>query len=296
MGQQGRVTGRTRLQALGAEQVLDEAPGAAPVAASARGLELRRLGWRLHSHAERLAFSATPATFGALLVQRLRWANGGLVLVPRLLRALASRRARATTVPEAAMRLHYLVALGPMSLALLALPFCAFTGRGARALPLLALCYLAMYLLDLRRSGYAWLDVGRVYALNLLLIPVNLGGLLLSLRQMATGRKPRFVRTPKVDAPISAPGLAIVAEMAMLSFWLLFAVHLLVDGRAEQAVFVLVHVGLLAYAIARYIGWRAAMADLLADCRARARRDEIAAHPGSAAPHPAAEAGHVSPA
>src|SRR5262245_43063459 len=88
MGQQGRVTGRTRLQALGAEQVLDEAPGAAPVAASARGLELRRLGWRLHSHAERLAFSATPATFGALLVQRLRWANGGLVLVPRLLRAL----------------------------------------------------------------------------------------------------------------------------------------------------------------------------------------------------------------
>ena len=128
------------------------------------------------------------------------------------------------------------------------------------------MCYLAVYLLDLRRRGYGWLDVGRVYALNLLLIPVNLGGLLLSLRQVATGRKPRFVRTPKAGGAVSIPGLAVVAELAMLSFWLLFAVHRVVDGRIEQALFVLVHVGLLAYAIARFIGWQAALANLLADC------------------------------
>jgi hypothetical protein len=154
-----------------------------------------------------------------------------------------------------------------MSLALLALPFCAFAPRGAGALPLLAFSYLAMYLRDLLRSGYSWHDVWRVYALNLLLIPVNLGGLLLSLRQAVTGRKPRFVRTPKVDERISTPGIAIVAELAMLSFWLLFAVHLILDGRVVQALLVLGHVALLAYAITRYIGWRAAITDLLADLR-----------------------------
>ena len=50
------------------------------------------------------------------------------------------------------------------------------------------------------RSGYSWHDVVRVYALNLLLIPVNLGGLLLSLRQAVMGRKPRF-------APLARAGV-----------------------------------------------------------------------------------------
>src|SRR5262249_22360964 len=79
-------------------------------------LELRRRGWRLHSYAERLAFSATPPDFGALLVQRLRWATGGLVLLPRLVRALRKGRpcSKRRAVTEAAMRLHYLISLGPM--------------------------------------------------------------------------------------------------------------------------------------------------------------------------------------
>lgn len=183
------------------------------------------------------------------------------------------------------MRLHYLVSLGPMSVALLVLPFCAFAGRGAHALPLLAASYLAMYLRDLVRCGYSWHDVARVYALNLLLIPVNLGGLLLSLRQAVTGRKPRFVRTPKVDQRIAAPGIAIVAELAMLSFWLLFAVHLILDGRTVQAVLVLLHVGLLAYAITRYIGWRAAISDLFADLHEGARRERPPMLGGARAQH-----------
>jgi cellulose synthase/poly-beta-1,6-N-acetylglucosamine synthase-like glycosyltransferase len=246
-------------------------------------LELRRRGWSLHSYGERLAFSATPPDFGALLVQRLRWATGGLVLLPRLVRDLTNGRARPKrrTLAEAAMRVHYLISLGPMSLALLALPFCAFAGPSARALPLLALAYVAMYLRDLVRSGYCWHDVVRVYALNLLLIPVNLGGLLLSLRQTATGRKPRFLRTPKVDERTAAPGIAVVAELAMLSFWVLFAVHLILDGRVAQAMLVLLHVGLLAYAITRYIGWRAAITDLLADLRGTRRREGPAMLRGS---------------
>jgi len=252
-------------------------------------LELLRQGWTLHSYPERLAFSATPPDFGALLVQRLRWANGGLVLLPQLVRALVHgvARSKRLRLTEAAMRLHYLVSLGPMSLALLALPFCSFAARGTRALPLLALSYLVIYLLDLVRSGYRWHDVLRVYALNLLLIPVNLGGLLSSLRQTLTGRKPRFLRTPKVDERTPVPGVAVVAELGMLSFWFLFAVHLIVDERPAQALLVLLHVALLAYAITRYIGWRAAIGDLLYDIRGSLSVDRIG-NPNPALPRQAA--------
>jgi hypothetical protein len=49
-------------------------------------------GWRLYNYPERLAYSATPADFGALVVQRGRWANGGLIILPKLLRYLLSGR------------------------------------------------------------------------------------------------------------------------------------------------------------------------------------------------------------
>jgi cellulose synthase (UDP-forming) len=38
-------------------------------------IDLVRRGWALHNHPERLAFSATPPDYGALIVQRRRWAN-----------------------------------------------------------------------------------------------------------------------------------------------------------------------------------------------------------------------------
>ena len=49
-------------------------------------------GWRLHNYPERLAYSATPPDFGALLIQRRRWANGGLLILPKLLRYLTHAR------------------------------------------------------------------------------------------------------------------------------------------------------------------------------------------------------------
>src|SRR5690606_13699063 len=51
-------------------------------------IDLRSRGWRLHNYAERLSYSATPPDFGALAVQRQRWANGGLVILPALLRLI----------------------------------------------------------------------------------------------------------------------------------------------------------------------------------------------------------------
>ena len=51
---------------------------------AAATVDLLRKGWRVHHDPARLAYSATPANFGALLIQRRRWANGGLLILPRL--------------------------------------------------------------------------------------------------------------------------------------------------------------------------------------------------------------------
>ena len=40
-------------------------------------IDLVAKGWTLFNHPERLAYSATPSDFGALIIQRRRWANGG---------------------------------------------------------------------------------------------------------------------------------------------------------------------------------------------------------------------------
>src|ERR1700761_1942466 len=57
-------------------------------------IDLAAGGWSLHNYPERLAYSATPPDFGSLAIQRHRWSNGGLLIVPKLLRCIARRRAR----------------------------------------------------------------------------------------------------------------------------------------------------------------------------------------------------------
>src|SRR5256885_1060029 len=79
-------------------------------------------------------------------------------------------------------------------------------------LPLSAAPYFFLYARDLVRTGYRYADLLRVYALNLMLIPVNLGGVLKSLEQALTGRKTPFGRTPKVSGRTAAPALYVLAE------------------------------------------------------------------------------------
>ena len=45
-------------------------------------VDLIARGWRLVNYPERLSYSATPPDFGALVIQRRRWANGGLIILP----------------------------------------------------------------------------------------------------------------------------------------------------------------------------------------------------------------------
>ena len=46
------------------------------------------------NYPERLSYSATPPDFGSLVVQRRRWANGGLLILPKLWDQLRERRLR----------------------------------------------------------------------------------------------------------------------------------------------------------------------------------------------------------
>ena len=168
-------------------------------------IDLRMHGWRLENYPERLSYSATPPDFGALCVQRQRWANGGLLVLPRLLpwRGCATARSRravdrprcscgSATSPRSAgpARACWLLLFYPFDQQLL-----------SRYAVLTAMPYFVAISTDLRRCGYKRLDVLRLYGLNMMLLPVNTVGAARSIGQAIGGQKSAFARTPKVRKP-----------------------------------------------------------------------------------------------
>ena len=61
-------------------------------------IDLVDRGWRPYNHPERLAYSASLADSGLLLIQRKRWANGGLLIAAKLVRHLAGHIGRPVLV------------------------------------------------------------------------------------------------------------------------------------------------------------------------------------------------------
>jgi len=248
-------------------------------------IELRDRGWQLYNYPERLAFSATPPDFGSLLIQRRRWANGGLLIVPKLWRCLWRDAGRRISMSEAFFRLHYLASLAVANVALLILLACAFDDQFASVwLPITAIPYYLLYATDLRRAGYRARDVLHVYALNLLLIPVNLAGVLRSLQQAWTGHRSAFGRTPKVLHRTTAPAGYVAAEIGLLLWWTFGSLMELYHGRILNGAFALGNAGFLLYAVARFIGLRAAREDLrplAAPVRVRWSRLRVALSVGS---------------
>jgi cellulose synthase (UDP-forming) len=226
-------------------------------------IDLVSRGWKLYNYPERLAYSATPPDFGSLLIQRRRWANGGLIILPKLLRYLLRGPSRMRKAVEGFFRCHYLVSIAAVNVGLLIMLACPFE-ENLRSpwLPLSAAPYFFLYARDLARTGYQYADLLRVYALNLMLIPVNLGGVLKSLEQALTRRKTPFGRTPKVAGRTAAPALYVLAEYALLGWWLIVATTDVMHGQYAHLAFALANAGFLAYAICRYIGWRNSLDDL----------------------------------
>jgi cellulose synthase/poly-beta-1,6-N-acetylglucosamine synthase-like glycosyltransferase len=231
-------------------------------------VDLIARGWRLHNYPERLAWSATPPDFGSLVIQRRRWANGGLLILPKLLRHLLPRIWRPRALAEAWMRCHYLVSIAGVNTALLLLLAWPFE-QSLRQwwFPLAALPYFALYARDLRLCGYRASDVFRTYALNLLLLPVNLGGVAKSLHQAATGSKTPFGRTPKVTNRTPVPSLYLLLNLAIPALLLVALGFDITRGLWVHALFVLVNGGLLFYAVVRFIG----LAEIAEDLRLQFR-------------------------
>jgi cellulose synthase (UDP-forming) len=226
-------------------------------------IDLIRNGWKIYNFPERLAYSATPSDFGALIIQRRRWSNGGLIILPDLVRYWLARAKHKATSAESLVRAHYLVSpaicsLGVLTFLLYPLEF-TFS---VILLPFAAGPYFYIYGRDLIRAGYVWSDLLRVYALNLVLLPVNLAGVLLSIRQIITGRKTSFERTPKVEGRTAVPPLYLGFTLVMLMIMVLSAVYSIASENYARALFPGLHVGFYVYGLAALIGVRASWEDL----------------------------------
>lgn len=226
-------------------------------------LDLVMRGWQLHNEPERLAYSATPPDFGALLIQRRRWANGGLLILPKLVEYAVSHRWSWRRPLELVIRAHYLASPFLTSIALLTLlilpanpafmtPWLIITG----------LPYAVLYWRDLVQLGYRRLDFLRVYAFNWLLLPIQSAGVVKSLQQAITRQKIPFGRTPKVEGRTAAPPWAVAAQWAMFLLALNAALWTAVDGRWAYVVFSVLTAVTFGYAVLAFVGPRDALEDL----------------------------------
>jgi cellulose synthase (UDP-forming) len=225
-------------------------------------LDLVRKGWTVYNYPERLAYSATPPDFGALIIQRRRWSNGGLIILPDLVRyAIAAGRPRAG-IAEAFVRLQYLISPTTGTICVLALLLYPFDPiLYGIWLPLIAGPYYFVYGRDLVRAGYRWIDLVRVYALGLMLLPINLAGVMLSIVQAITGRKASFGRTPKVGYRTTVPPIYF-AFNALMGLVMLGAVgYRIATENYAQVFFPMFNGAFYIYGLIILVGMRAAWND-----------------------------------
>lgn len=226
-------------------------------------IDLILKGWQLHNYPDRLAYSATPPDFGSLIIQRRRWANGGLIILPKLLRYIAGQSIEKALVREAFMRFHYLVSIAAVNLGLLFVLAVPLNDTMSSVwLPMTALPYFFLYGRDLARIGYRWSDLVRVYALNLLLVPVNLGGVAKSLQQAWTKRTIPFGRTPKVQGRTAAAPWYLLAAYGLVAYWFSCGIKDCLAGYWAHGFFALINSAMMGYALYYFVGWRETVADL----------------------------------
>jgi cellulose synthase (UDP-forming) len=221
-------------------------------------------GWSIYNYLDPLTYSATPPDFGALIVQRRRWSSGGLLNIPSLGNYLLNAGQRWKKIPEASLRFHYLAST-TVNLGMLLLPLVVTNdNRFSGWFLLSALVYYSFYARDLFSCGYSWIDLPRVYALNLLLIPVSANGLINSIRQWSTGRKPAFQRTPKIRERTAVPAIYVLVLWLIPPATLTIAIMDMISGGISIAVLGVLNALLLCVAVAQFVGVRESFEDLCA--------------------------------
>jgi len=253
-------------------------------------IDLAAHGWTTYNYPERLAYSATPADFGSLCIQRHRWANGGLLIVPKLRRVIGLRRARGehTSPGEMLLRLNYMASTFWSSVCVLFLLVFQFNGHLLTPLTVVAaLPYFTAMAIDLRYCGYKPLDILRVYGFNLLLLPVNLAGSLSSVAQGLTGAKGRFQRTPKVRDRTVAGLLYVVLPYALIALSLYTFKHAVTHRQWTDAALSAVNTLLGSYAVLAFVGLRNSAVDIAMNVGGWLRPEARGARAPSRRPAPA---------
>ena len=228
-------------------------------------IDLVHKGWKLYNYPERLAFSSTPRDFGSLVIQRARWANGGLIIFPKLLRYLLASPFDLVRWAEFIVRSNYLISIAGVNIGTLLLLVYPFGDKiFTWWLPLASIPYYLLYIKDLKLAGYKVSDIIKVYGLNLILIPINIAGVLKSIEQGITGKKIAFKRTPKVGSRTQSQTAFIVALYILLFYtWsaVLFDAY---TSRYTHMIYSIVNGSLLIYSISRFIGFKESLKDISA--------------------------------
>ena len=228
-------------------------------------IDLGTHGWTITNYPERLSYSATPPDFGSLIVQRRRWANGGLLIMPKFWRQVRERRARGerVTLAEIALRTNYMTSIAWSSFGLVFLLAFPYDSRLLSVVVLLAaIPYFLSMGADLRSTGYRFRDILHIYGFNLILLPVNLAGVIKSIEQAVTVKKIPFSRTPKVKDRTAAPLLYVVAPYLIIAFSVLTLVRDISAQNWGNATFAFINATLALSATVLYIGLRNSIVDV----------------------------------
>ncbi len=229
-------------------------------------IDLGTHGWTLVNYPERLSYSATPPDFGSLVVQRRRWANGGLLILPKLWNQLSQRRSQRQRIliREVLLRVNYMASITWASFGLLFLLAYPYDSRLlSPAVFIAALPYFLCMGSDLRDCGHRFSDIFRIYGFNLILLPVNLAGVLKSLQQGLTGDKIPFVRTPKVKDRTAAPAIYVLIPYAIVAFSVLTVWRDAQQGNWGNVAFASLNAVLAMWCIQAYIGLWNSMVDVV---------------------------------
>jgi cellulose synthase/poly-beta-1,6-N-acetylglucosamine synthase-like glycosyltransferase len=221
--------------------------------------------WKLYNYPERLSYSATPPDFGALCIQRQRWANGGLLILSKVWRVMRARRSqgRRNRFGEVFLRVNYMASIAWSSASLIFLFAFQFSDRLLSPLVMVvAVPYFLAMSSDLKYCGYKRLDTVRVYGFNLILLPVNLAGTFSSIVQGLTGAKGHFRRTPKVRERTVAGLIHVVLPFALVAFSAVTFVYAFDSRHWVNAGFAALNGVLATYAIIAFIGLRNSLVDI----------------------------------
>jgi len=238
-------------------------------------VDLLKLGWTVQNHFVPLAYSATPADFGALAIQRKRWANGGLIIMPDLMQQYLQSPDRIGRLPELVLRAHYLLspAIGNVAVFMLMI-WAGAESSGILWTPLVMLPYFALYMMDLRRLGYRRRDLFGVCSLNLMLLPVNFAGIITSIFQMVTGRKGSFIRTPKISLRTNVPPYALVFNLGVFVLMLAYATKTVMSGELSggaipimNTILFSLNILLYMYGLVRFVGVLDSLGDMFPSLR-----------------------------